>query len=155
CPPWLRNSAMDGPLSRPTRWRGRSGPPPLALVLISVGLLGMSGGAAVAVARPSSAPLEPSRSSPQFARHVVAVLDRLGCNAGACHGSFRGQNGFRLSLFGGDPALDYEGITHDALGRRINRADPEQSLLLLKPTGAVPHGGGLRLRPGSTEYRLL
>ncbi|MBI1913867.1 MAG: DUF1553 domain-containing protein [Planctomycetes bacterium] len=111
------------------------------------------GTAAEAVAR-SSLPPGPS-ASPQFARHVVAVLDRLGCNAGACHGSFRGQNGFRLSLFGGDPALDYEGITRDALGRRINRTDPERSLLLLKPTGAVPHGGGLRLRQVSAEYRLL
>jgi hypothetical protein len=93
--------------------------------------------------------------APRFGRHVVAVLDRLGCNAGACHGSFRGQNGFRLSLFGGDPIMDYEFIARDAFGRRINRVAPERSLLLLKPTAQVPHGGGLRLHKDSAEYRLL
>src|SRR6516162_4920353 len=93
--------------------------------------------------------------APRFGRHVVAVLDRLGCNAGACHGSFRGQNGFRLALFGGDPAMDYEFLARDAFGRRINRVAPERSLLLLKPTAQVPHGGGLRLHKDSAEYRLL
>jgi hypothetical protein len=97
----------------------------------------------------SAAPL------PSFSRQVVAVLDRLGCNAGACHGSFRGQNGFRLSLFGSDPEIDYHFIARDALGRRLNRSDPGQSLLLLKATARVPHGGGLRLRNGGPEYRLL
>lgn len=92
---------------------------------------------------------------PQFARQVVAVLDRLGCNSGACHGSFRGQNGFRLSLFGSEPAIDYEFIANDAFGRRINRNDPEQSLLLLKPTLQTSHRGGLKLTRGSAEYQLL
>src|SRR5262245_53145799 len=80
-------------------------------------------------------------ATPHFARHVVAILDRLGCNAGACHGSFRGQNGFRLSLFGGDASIDYDYIVRDAFGRRINLAEPEKSLLLLKPTLQVPHQG--------------
>lgn len=92
---------------------------------------------------------------PLFARQVVAVLDRLGCNSGACHGSFRGQNGFRLSLFGSEPAIDYEFIANDAFGRRINRNDPENSLLLLKPTLQTPHRGGLKLIRGSPEYHLL
>jgi hypothetical protein len=92
---------------------------------------------------------------PQFARHVVAVLDRLGCNAGACHGSFRGQNGFRLSLFGGDAQMDYAFIARNAFGRRVNLNEPEQSLLLVKPTSQVAHGGGLRLIKDSPEYRLL
>src|SRR6516162_338923 len=92
---------------------------------------------------------------PRFARHVVAVIDRLGCNAGACHGSFRGQNGFRLSLFGGDAALDYDSIARDAFARRVNLSDPDQSLLLLKATAQMPHGGGPRLHKGSPEYRLL
>src|SRR5262245_56131257 len=81
-------------------------------------------------------------SPPSFARHVSATLDRLGCNAGGCHGSFRGQNGFRLSLFAGDPDQDFESLTRDVLGRRLNRVEPERSLLLLKPTLQVPHGGG-------------
>src|SRR5262245_53443199 len=70
---------------------------------------------------------ESSSPAPLFGRHVVAVLDRLGCNSGACHGSFRGQNGFRLALFAGDPAMDYEYIVRDAFGRRIDRADPDKS----------------------------
>jgi hypothetical protein len=97
----------------------------------------------------------PSEGGPLFARQVVAVLDRLGCNSGACHGSFRGQNGFRLSLFGSEPSLDYEFIATDSYGRRINRNDPDQSLLLLKPTGQVIHRGGIRLEKDSAEYRLL
>jgi hypothetical protein len=103
----------------------------------------------------SAAGAETAAPPPLFSRQVVAVLDRLGCNAGACHGSFRGQNGFRLSLFGSDPEIDYHFIARDALGRRLNRSDPEQSLLLLKATARVPHGGGLRLRKGGPEYRLL
>jgi hypothetical protein len=91
----------------------------------------------------------------RFGSQVVAVLDRLGCNAGACHGSFRGQNGFRLSLFGSDPALDYESIARDAYGRRVNVDDPERSLLLQKPTLALPHKGGFKLDPQGAEYRLL
>jgi hypothetical protein len=86
---------------------------------------------------------------------VVAVFDRLGCNAAACHGSFHGQNGFRLSLFGGDPALDYLYVARKASGRRLNLVEPERSLLLLKPTLQVPHRGGLRLHRDSPEHRLL
>jgi len=93
--------------------------------------------------------------APQFARHIVAILDRLGCNSGSCHGSFRGQNGFRLSLFGSEPALDYEFIARDALGRRLNLADPDQSLLLLKPSLGLAHRGGLRLPRGGPEYQVL
>lgn len=99
----------------------------------------------------------PTRSdaAPQFARHVVAVLDRLGCNTGACHGSFRGQNGFRLALFGGDASMDFESIVRDSLGRRLNLVNPEQSLLLLKPTLQLPHRGGLKLVKDGPEYQLL
>jgi hypothetical protein len=94
-------------------------------------------------------------SAPLFGRQVVAVLDRLGCNSGSCHGSFRGQNGFRLSLFGSEPAVDYQNIAPDAFGRRINFIDPDRSLLLLKPTNQTPHQGGLRLKKDGPEYQLL
>lgn len=83
------------------------------------------------------------------------ILTRYGCNAGACHGKARGQNGFQLSLFGFDPAFDLDEIVHDARGRRVFPAAPEQSLLLLKPTGRVPHGGGRRLDPAGEPYRVL
>ncbi len=92
--------------------------------------------------------------APQFGRHVTPVLYRLGCSAGACHGAFAGKGGFRLSLFAGAPEDDYQNV-RGPFGRRLDPVRPEQSLLLLKPTGAVPHGGGLRLRPGSPEYRVL
>lgn len=90
-----------------------------------------------------------------FARDVVPVLSRYGCNAGGCHGKASGQNGFKLSLFGFDPAFDYNAIVLAARGRRVFPAAPEQSLLLLKATGAAPHGGGERLEPDSEPYQLL
>ncbi|HTU23729.1 MAG TPA: DUF1549 domain-containing protein [Gemmataceae bacterium] len=92
---------------------------------------------------------------PSYQRHVVALFSRLGCNGGTCHGAVKGQNGFRLSLFGADPALDHEQIIRDLAGRRVNRNDAARSLLLLKATGQVEHGGGVRLRPGSFEYQVL
>ncbi len=97
----------------------------------------------------------PTRADePLFGRQVVPVLYKLGCSSGACHGAFAGKGNFRLSLFASDPAADHRSI-HDAFGRRLNLQNPEQSLLLLKPTGRLPHGGDIRLKPGSEEYRLL
>ena len=77
----------------------------------------------------------------------MPLLSKLGCNAGGCHGKASGQNGFKLSLFGFDTAFDYDAIAQEARGRRIFPAAPTQSLLLLKATGQVPHGGGKRLSP--------
>jgi hypothetical protein len=90
-----------------------------------------------------------------FERHVAPLLVRLGCSAGSCHGSFQGKGGFRLSLFGHAPEKDYLALTRDALGRRINTADPDKSLLLLKPTARVAHEGGRRVVPDSWEYAVL
>jgi hypothetical protein len=90
-----------------------------------------------------------------FRRDVLPTLTKLGCNAGACHGSPAGKNGFRLSLRGYDPALDLFTLTREAAGRRINRPDPGASALLAKPTAAAPHEGGRRLDPDSRAYRLL
>src|SRR6185437_5114475 len=80
---------------------------------------------------------------------------RLGCNGGACHGAVKGQNGFRLSLFGADPRGDAERLLREFGGRRINLADPAASLLLTKPTGRAEHGGGVRLLAGSPEYETI
>ena len=88
-------------------------------------------------------------TEPFFSRHIVPLLSRLGCNAGACHGMVQGKGGFRLSLFGVDPAIDHERLLKEANGRRINRVDPDASLLLLKATAQVPHEGGKRLEVGS------
>src|SRR5262245_14128197 len=95
----------------------------------------------------------PSRVS--FSRDVVPVLTRAGCNSGACHGSFQGRGGFRLSLLGFDAQADYEAIVREARGRRVFPALPEQSLILRKPTGSIAHGGGKRLDPASESYRVL
>jgi hypothetical protein len=90
-----------------------------------------------------------------FQNEVMAVLSRAGCNQGACHGNQNGKNGFKLSLRGQDPDFDYEALTRDTLGRRLNRLEPDASLLLAKATGAVPHEGGKRFAKDSLEYQLL
>jgi hypothetical protein len=90
-----------------------------------------------------------------FAAEVVPIFTRVGCNAGACHGKSTGQNGFRLSLLGSDPAHDYEGLAREGRGRRVFPAAPSLSLVLRKPTAALPHGGGKRLEVGSPEYRTI
>jgi len=96
-----------------------------------------------------------SISIPSFRQQVEPILTRLGCNQGACHGKLAGQNGFKLSLRGYAPELDHGWLTRDVLGRRINPADPENSLLIAKTTGAVPHEGGVRIKVGDPYHRLL
>ena len=93
--------------------------------------------------------------SVDFRTEIVPLLSRLGCNAGGCHGKASGQNGFKLSLFGFDTRFDHEAITKEARGRRIFPAAPERSLLLLKATGLVPHGGGRRIAPGGNDYQVF
>jgi len=90
-----------------------------------------------------------------FRNHVQPVLAKTGCSAGACHGAAAGQNGFRLSLRGYDDDGDFAALTRNALGRRVNPSDPGRSLMLLKPSGALPHKGGKRFEVGSPEYRVL
>ena len=90
-----------------------------------------------------------------FRNHVQPVLAKAGCSSGACHGAAAGQGGFRLSLRGYDNEGDWRAITRNALGRRIIPAEPAHSLLLLKPTGAVPHKGGTRFNTDSLEYKIL
>jgi hypothetical protein len=90
-----------------------------------------------------------------FRNHVQSVLTKAGCNSGACHGAIAGKNGFHLSLRGYDPEGDFLTLTRQARGRRIVPQDPGRSLMLEKPTGAVPHKGGLRFETGSLEYRVL
>src|SRR5438309_6200083 len=90
-----------------------------------------------------------------FANEIVPIFTKAGCNSGGCHGKSSGQNGFRLSLLGFGPTEDYEHLVKEARGRRIFPAAPERSLLLLKATGELPHGGGKRLEKGSRDYELL
>ncbi len=90
-----------------------------------------------------------------FRNHVQPVLAKAGCSSGACHGAAAGQGGFKLSLRGYDNDGDFRAITRQALGRRIVPVDPGRSLLLLKPTVALPHKGGERFATDSLEYRVL
>ncbi len=85
----------------------------------------------------------------------MAVLSKAGCASGPCHGNRSGKGGFKLSLRGEDPEADYLTLTTGLAGRRLNFENPEQSLLLLKPTTEVAHEGGRRFAPGSSEYEIL
>lgn len=90
-----------------------------------------------------------------FSYHVLPVMNKAGCNAAACHASQHGKGGFKLSVFGFAPDEDYAAIVRDQFGRRASLVEPTQSLVLLKPTALIPHGGGRRLQPGSTDYEIF
>jgi hypothetical protein len=90
-----------------------------------------------------------------FRNDVMAVLSKAGCNQGACHGNFNGKGGFKLSLRGQDPVADFESLTRDMLGRRIDAHQPAASLILAKATAFVPHEGGRRFAVDAPEYGLL
>ena len=98
--------------------------------------------------------------TPEFRRHLVPLFSKLGCNMRSCHGSFQGQNGFRLSLFGFEPDLDQaELLETDELseedGPRAILNAPDESLVLRKPTSEGTHGGGERMQVGSWEYNIF
>lgn len=90
-----------------------------------------------------------------FTNQIVPIFTKLGCNSGGCHGKASGQNGFKLSLLGFYPEDDYEFLVKEDRGRRLFPSSPAESLLLLKPIGRSPHGGGKRMDVGSYEYRML
>ncbi len=90
-----------------------------------------------------------------FSLDVMPVFMKAGCNSGGCHGTSRGKDGFHLSLFGYDPDGDYFRLTRESIGRRINLSLPEESLLVEKSLGKVPHGGGERFKAGSELHQTL
>jgi hypothetical protein len=98
---------------------------------------------------------ETATDVPSFRQNIMPVFFRAGCNVGSCHGAARGKDGFMLSLFGYDPAGDYFRIVNDVAGRRVNTAVPEQSLLLRKAIGAVPHTGGEVFDKNSEYYQTI
>ena len=123
---------------------------PLTTILVSFAI-----GMAARGDEPTRSTIVPP-SKPLFSRHVVAVLGRLGCNAGGnCHGAVKGQNGFRLSLWGSHPDDDYTALLRGSGGRRVNLHSIDKSPLLLKPTNRLPHGGGKRTEIGSPEFQIL
>ena len=90
-----------------------------------------------------------------FELDIMPILTARGCNAGACHGKQRGQNGFQLSLLGFDPEFDFAALTREGRGRRVFPADSERSLLLRKGSARMPHGGGVRLPYRGEDYVTL
>ncbi len=108
-----------------------------------------------AVAPKVIAPKVVAPAHPQFLRHVAPILDKVGCSVAACHGKFGGRGDFQLSLLTLAPEDDYAPIVLGARGRRVNLQEPEQSLLLLKATGQVPHAGGIRFKKDSLEYQTF
>ena len=116
---------------------------PIRLLTVAVCLV--VPGVASAVDLPSGGKIE----KVDFERHVMGLLSKVGCNAGSCHGSFQGKNGFRLSLFGYEPDFDFAALSRDNLGRRVNVQKPDESLLLLKGAGRMPHDGGMRFGKGT------
>ena len=138
---------------------------PAGLVRITSGLVEpLANGLGVITARietgeTASIPFEVTAISTEkqvnFTNSIVPLFTKHGCNAGGCHGKSGGQNGFRLSLLGFEPPEDYEYLLREARGRRIFPAAPERSLLLLKASGQLPHGGGSRIDPGSFDYKAI
>lgn len=129
------------PNSRPPARRGR-------LLIARLVLLGVA-----FATRGFAAEADPALS---FVNDVLPILTKAGCNAGACHAKAgMGQRGFRLSLLGFEPAEDYEHIVKEGKGRRVFPVAPEQSLLLLKATNTVPHGGGRKLDLNSEAYQTV
>ena len=110
---------------------------------------------ALASLAPGPVPAAEKTPSPSFRRDVMPVFFRSGCNAGTCHGSARGKDGFMLSLFGYDPKGDYARIVEQLPGRRVNTSVPDKSLLLQKAVAAVPHTGGKLFTPESAFYKTL
>ena len=117
--------------------------------LTALGPANLSASAEVIVSRFENAP------AINFPNQIVPIFTKLDCNGGGCHGKSGGQNGFALSLLGFDPQEDHARLMKEARGRRVFPAAPDRSLLLLKGTGMLPHGGGPRLRYDSDDYRLI
>jgi len=92
-----------------------------------------------------AASLCPAAELVDFENDLIPVFTKMGCNAGKCHGSAIGRGGFKLSLYGGNPSADYEEIVQRTAGRRVNLANPEDSLIVLKSTESLEHSGGILL----------
>jgi len=90
-----------------------------------------------------------------FSYDIIPILTKAGCNSGGCHGKVEGQNGFKLSIFGFDPAADFDAIVNEGRGRRVWLAAPERSLLLAKATAQIPHKGGQKIAPDSYHHNSL
>src|SRR5262245_41305567 len=98
---------------------------------------------------------KPAEVSVNFSQDLLSIFTQKSCNNPSCHGAIAGQNGFKLSLFGYDPQADHQMIVKEKNGRRVNLDDPEKSLILMKPSLSIPHGGGRVLPKDSQEYQTI
>lgn len=119
------------------------------LTILTIGLFAALATAGVTFGQP------PETQAVDFENDLQPIFTRFGCNSGPCHGKARGQGGFQLSLLGFDHDADYDAIARASRGRRVMPSAPERSLLLLKPTGQVPHGGGVRLQEHGPEHDAI
>ena len=99
--------------------------------------------------------LAEKREAVEFENDLIPIFTKMGCNAGKCHGSAIGRGDFKLSLYGGDPESDFEEIVRRMNGRRVNLSKPDESLIVLKPTANLKHGGRMVFDDGSESERLL
>jgi hypothetical protein len=118
-------------------------------------LLAILGGLADIAVAADATSADAEHREVSFTNDIMPILSKAGCNSGGCHGALAGKAGFRLSLFGYDSASDHLAITRESLGRRVDLAKPAASLLLTKPTTAVPHKGGRRLDVEEQDYQFL
>ncbi|MBS0204297.1 MAG: DUF1549 domain-containing protein [Planctomycetes bacterium] len=128
-------------------------------MLFSIALVGGTSVSSVAVADDAARidqrfSVESVEETPDFRQHVVPLMGKMGCNGRACHGSFQGRGGFRLSLFGYDFKADHEALTQGDTPR-VNTANVAESLMLQKPLQVIPHEGGTRLKAGTWQERVL
>lgn len=137
------------PLISPVLHQSQSILPPMAAVILNVVVI-LSATAPSVCAEDGD-----KRVIVDFENELQPIFTRLGCNSGPCHGKARGQGGFQLSLLGFDPQQDFDAITKEGRGRRIFPAAPDRSLLIAKPAGTVPHGGGRRLEVNGPEYHTM
>ena len=136
------------------RWSRRLSLSGICLLAI-VGLIQSANGARAAEPAGTAAESASRHRPLNFENDIVPILTKFGCNSSGCHGKAEGQNGFKLSVFGFDPRADHMAITSEGRGRRIFPASPMHSLFLLKASGGLPHGGGIRIPPDRPEYHTL
>jgi hypothetical protein len=122
-----------------------------AFALCLLASCALAGPATAAVQMPGGGSIE----QVDFERHIMGLLGRFGCASGSCHGSFQGKGGLQLSLFGYEPAMDYQNLVRASNGRRIDLADPDLSLMLLKATGQISHEGRTRFSKNSWAADLV
>jgi hypothetical protein len=131
----LAQYAAANPAVASVSLRGVIHPKAVGASLVEIKVEGLSKTVPVTVASAAHRPIS-------YLNDVIPVLSKTGCNQGACHGAASGKKGFKISLRGYDPAADYNVLARGTDGHRINRLEPEKSLLLQKPAGSVLHEGG-------------